>query len=335
MLTKPTEERKRFKPRSILKLLESVLVYIDIGAGKDNYEAQDQCLRHNGQLMTLPQSREEEDVMDKVMWDFYAKAWNITYFIEVWVIQAVWVAALGTLPDISPGANNEDQFYPPGGEIPLIHPLTKEPMKVYRKDIRWPQMDTTYSPKRHCSQCFNSLKYPQPGNFLNDRTEILCQQLPCLGKSQGHLICMFSKEPTFKVRGLCKDSVMDTQYKFADPERSNGAQTPRGYVGPKGWMISRNVTDNRWRMTHYYYTHLTLTMLDQDVFPIGKHKWRAENNVCTEGRTSSIVLQFSGCKEGEFTCDDGKCLDITQRCNNIEVSQLRVHILQIHLLSMK
>ena len=135
------------------------------------------------------------------------------------------------------------------------------------------------------------------------------------------MICMFSNEPTFKVRGLCKDSVMDTQYKFADPLRLGWDSNIRSYVGPKGWIISLNKTDKKWRMSHYYYTDLTLTMLDQDVFPVGKHKWRAENNVCTEGKTSSMMLQISGCKEGQFTCDDGKCLDIAQRCNNIEVEQ--------------
>ena len=286
------------------------------------YTAQDYCLRHNGQLMPLPQSQEEEDVMDKISWDFFAKAFNITWFIENWMIQGLWVATEGTISDISSGAANDEQIYPPGGEIPLIHPLTKEPIKVFRKDILWPQKATTYTPMKHCPRCWNSLKYPQPGNFLNDRTKFLCEQLPCNNKEGAHIICMFSKEPRFKVRGLCKDSVMDTQYKFADPERSKWDQITRGYVGPKGWMISKNKTDKKWRMSHYYYTDLTLTMLDQDVFPIGKHKWRAENNVCTEGRTSSMVLQISGCKEGEFTCDDGKCLDITQRCNNIEVYQV-------------
>ena len=64
---------------------------------------------------------------------------------------------------------------------------------------------------------------------------------------------------------------------------------------------------------------LTLTMLDQDSLPVGRHKWLVENNVCNEGETSSEILQLSGCEEGQFTCDDGKCLEMSQRCNNIEV----------------
>ena len=49
-------------------------------------------------------------------------------------------------------------------------------------------------------------------------------------------------------------------------------------------------------------------MLDFDA--VGRHKWMVENNVCSEGETSSMKLQISGCKKEQFTCDDGKYIDI-------------------------
>ena len=115
---------------------------------------------------------------------------------------------------------------------------------------------------------------------------------------------------------------MDTQYKFADhkPGPFGWAKDDyRSFVGPKGWIISRNKTDKKWRMTHYYYTDLSLTLLASDALPVGRHKWLVENNVCQEGETSTEILQLSGCEEEQFTCDDGKCLQMSQRCNNIEV----------------
>ena len=124
------------------------------------------------------------------------------------------------------------------------------------------------------------------------------------------------------VRGLCKEAVMDTQYKFARhaPAKIYQNTESRRYIGPKGWIISRNIKDGRWRMSHYHYTHLTVTMLDMDTLPVGRHKWRMENNVCNEGVTSSQELQISACSEEQFTCEDGKCIRISQRCNNIEVN---------------
>ena len=94
---------------------------------------------------------------------------------------------------------------------------------------------------------------------------------------------------------------MDTQYKLADhrPGAFDWGNTDyRSYVGSKGWIMSRNMTVNKWRMRHYYYVDLTLTMLDQDTLHVGRHKWRVRNNVCKEGQTSSEILQISGCQEG-------------------------------------
>jgi len=72
-------------------------------------------------------------------------------------------------------------------------------------------------------------------------------------------------------------------------------------------------------MTHQSYPDLSLQMMDMDALPIGRHNWKIHNNVCNQGATNIQALLISGCKEEEFTCDDGKCVDITQRCNNIEV----------------
>ena len=74
-------------------------------------------------------------------------------------------------------------------------------------------------------------------------------------------------------------------------------------------------------MTHHHYSDLSITMLDPDVMPVGRHTWRVENNVCNQGKTNSVILQISGCQEKEFTCDDGKCVKLEQRCNNIEVRE--------------
>ena len=128
---------------------------------------------------------------------------------------------------------------------------------------------------------------------------------------------------------------MDTNYKLADHHPITDSSfyeadailwvsnwtsdATRRYVGPKGWTISMNSTDRLWRMKHNSYPDLTLTMLDLDGLPVGRHNWRINNNVCNQGTTNIQSLLISGCQEDEFTCDDGKCLDITQRCNNIEV----------------
>ena len=299
--------------------------FIEEFSSKTQRDASDMCLRLNGQLMPMPQNEMEEELVEKIIWEYIARSRNVTWFTEVWGIFGYYMGGETRLNEEYSGASNilGDQVYPPDGRADFYDPVTGDHVKLYRDDLVWPQGATIYTPKTQCPIFYNSLKYPQPGNFLNDRTKMVGLQLPCSNPLWAAFICMYPKEPTFKVRGLCKDSVMDTQYKFADhsplPHIWSGPDDMRNYVGPKGWIIAKNKTDKRWRISHYYYTQLTITLLDQDRLPVGKHKWRAENNVCTEGLTSSLDLLISGCQEGQFTCDDGKCLEISQRCNNIEV----------------
>ena len=39
--------------------------------------------------------------------------------------------------------------------------------------------------------------------------------------------------------------------------------------------------------------------------------------VCNKGRPYNTTLKLSGCAVDEFTCDDGQCISITNRCDQI------------------
>ena len=39
--------------------------------------------------------------------------------------------------------------------------------------------------------------------------------------------------------------------------------------------------------------------------------------VCNEGQPYNLTLKLSGCLEDEFTCNDGQCIDINTRCDQI------------------
>ena len=55
-------------------------------------------------------------------------------------------------------------------------------------------------------------------------------------------------------------------------------------------------------------------------YVLGKHKWTVTGDVyeCHEGQPYTTLLKLSGCNpEGEFTCDDGQCVTMEQRCDQI------------------
>ena len=328
-------KRRRFKPRSEghLSVLQSVPLLITDPNGKSALEAKDRCFRLSGEMMTIPQSEEENRMMDKILWDYMRKKTSNDeqFLIERKKIHDIWVASETKLWK-DDGLNEHEQVYPEGGYENLYHSITGAMLKPYKMLIPQHAIEPRNAKfaRNQCQVCFNSLRTPYPDSFFFGKNETHCHNTACTQLRGNSMICLFKKQPVFTVRGLCKDAVMDTQYKFADHKPMDieadlsfsewGADDSRGFVGPKGWTITRNTTTKRWVMSHYHYHHLSLTMVDAHALPVGRHRWTVENNVCNEGKTSVQLLQISGCKEGEFTCDDGKCLDIGQRCNNIEVT---------------
>ena len=39
---------------------------------------------------------------------------------------------------------------------------------------------------------------------------------------------------------------------------------------------------------------------------------------CNNRQPYTTTLKLTGCEEDEFTCSDGQCIDISQRCDQIE-----------------
>ena len=281
-------ERKRFKappPPPIIGSTAKLLTGKDPTGTKG---AIDICFRLNGAMMSLPQNMEEEKIMDKVLWDFMMKkaSNNISHLVEKGRSILILIAAeTEFIPEESVDEKLEELgledsrecTYAKNGKLEYYQSWTGTQLKLHREGFVTPQVDSFYKLPQQSMLCVSSLKNRLVGNFWHDRMDPLC--FPLLGSLMhtSSYICLFHKEPTFTVRGLCKDSVMDTQFKFADPDPGEVADTwsameSRSFVGPKGWVIARNESDKRWKMSHYHYTDLSLTMLDQDRLPIGRHK---------------------------------------------------------------
>ena len=83
-----TRERKRFKPEpaeNALSLAGSILELITDPDTKTLIDVQDRCFRLNGELVTVPQTEEEEKLVDNVAWDYQMKkaSNNMTHLVEV------------------------------------------------------------------------------------------------------------------------------------------------------------------------------------------------------------------------------------------------------------
>ena len=221
-------ERKRFKPLISPPIVGSTAKLISGHkgqAGTNTNEAIDVCFRVNGALMSLPQSSVEEKIMDKVLWNFMMKkaAGNMSKLIEETISVGIIIAAeTEFIPDDAVGSklselgideNSREQYFP-NGQVEYYHSWTGARLDIHREGFVNPTGASTYKIQQDSLRCMSSLK--KRGLSWNNRLDPLC--VPLLkGRTyvSGNFICLFEKEPSFKLRGLCKDAVMDTQYKFA------------------------------------------------------------------------------------------------------------------------
>ena len=53
-------------------------------------------------------------------------------------------------------------------------------------------------------------------------------------------------------------------------------------------------------------------------FTLGKHNWTIKGDKgCQEGEAYVKELKMSGCQKGNFTCNDGQCVSMNLRCNQL------------------
>ena len=64
-------------------------------------------------------------------------------------------------------------------------------------------------------------------------------------------------------------------------------------------------------------THGTTTSRFQ-TFALGKHKWNITNDrKCSAGKPWIQQIKLTGCEDGQFTCDNGHCVLMEQRCDQV------------------
>ena len=134
----------------------------------------------------------------------------------------------------------------------------------------------------------------------------LCTMKKCTGCEINH-----SHENTdkLKLRGLCSYSAFDKTYQVHyDPD------TQIYYKGSGKSIIQFDFEQKYWVLKNVNNPNVTaICRVPFKSLAIGNHDWNisGENN-CKDG---IIPLSLTSCNEDEFTCNDGLCINLTQRCD--------------------
>ena len=73
-----------------------------------------------------------------------------------------------------------------------------------------------------------------------------------------------------------------------------------------------------WKATHQKHKEFLATSnAEKSSLSLGRHNWTVHNDSksCSLSPTYTTVLKLTGCSKEEFTCDDGSCVPMAERCN--------------------
>ena len=125
--------------------------------------------------------------------------------------------------------------------------------------------------------------------------------------------CYFPNRPQLTLRGLCPNSFMDLYY-----EPRNDPVTGYLYFYGTHKTIATFDGDN-WKMVTSLFNTTASTNAKPDTFILGRHSWDidGDSKECHSGKPYTSELKMTGCAEGQFTCNDGQCVRMEERCNQL------------------
>ena len=76
----------------------------------------------------------------------------------------------------------------------------------------------------------------------------------------------------------------------------------------------------QWVYSDPRFNFTTISRASQNSFVVlGKHNWTLSGDKYqfNEGKDYSLELKLTGCNNTQFTCDDGQCVEMEERCNQL------------------
>ena len=133
------------------------------------------------------------------------------------------------------------------------------------------------------------------------------------GRGGRFCACHFPKRPFLLLRGLCKDSHLDQLYL----PRNERVQRTITYYGTVRSTAMFNGTF--WQMKTAFFKTTAVSDAPDASFMLGKYNWtvKGDSAKCAKGNVYTKELKLTGCKEEQFTCDDGQCIAMEERCNQV------------------
>ena len=127
--------------------------------------------------------------------------------------------------------------------------------------------------------------------------------------AEAPLLCPCSRPRTVTLRGLPTSS-MDTALVAA-----NSRDT--GEVAYYGTTTAITWEGGVWRLEVLGQPTTAWSPAPHSSLLLGRHPWTIESSEDGQVKPRTTHLKLTACREGEFTCDDGQCVRMEERCDQV------------------
>ena len=94
-------------------------------------------------------------------------------------------------------------------------------------------------------------------------------------------------------------------------------------LGRVSTRIEFNDTSSQWVLTDAKSDVTAVSRATKLSYLLGKHEWTiSEDDNCGKGRPYKTFLKLTGCAEDEFTCNDGQCIKMGRRCDQVTITSV-------------
>ena len=132
--------------------------------------------------------------------------------------------------------------------------------------------------------------------------------------------CSYPTQPLLRLRGLCSLTLIHNVF---SPKQLPGNPGNMILLGQLANRIEYNDTNSQWMLTDALHNVTAMSQATKLSYLLGKHEWTiSEDDNCGKGRPYKTFLKLTGCAEDEFTCNDGQCIKMGRRCDQVTITSV-------------